>query len=595
MMLPLAKYRAPGAPVLLGPDGEIAAAVFFRQAQEMAEALPAQAYAVNLCDTRPGFMLGFAAAMLRGQTSLLPPGRGRRDWELLLRQYPGAYVLCESVLGESASLQSLGEGGPVFDVSKFTRALVAATQGPMALSLPEIDGAHTAAILFTSGSTGQPTARSRTWGQLCEGAAGLAKALRWGEIPDCAVLGSVPPQHMFGLESTVMLPWFTGSPVHVQNPLLPADLEIALRQGTRPSWWMTTPVHLRAPLRSQTPLTGLAGVLASTMSLPVPLACAAEAAWHVPVVEIYGSTETGALASRRTALETHWVPLRGVSLRHDAEGGSEGGEARRVWASGAHFGSPVLLGDELSIEPDGRFLWIGRSNDLIKVGGKRVSLAALNQNLAEIPGVNEGVFFFPEDISPDASDDTHPSRRLAALYVSATLPPLEVLNALRARVDPVFLPRPIFRVAQLPRNTNGKLPAAAVAGLYARCKSERLARLPASGRIRYFAVPDSHPSIPGHFPGEPIVPGVVILARVEEAIRADFPHIELGVLLSARFHALLRPGQRFRVRPQMQHEHVRFEVRLAAPSTCSQSAEGAVIVSGRWAVSTPGGQEPTRP
>src|SRR5476649_861053 len=108
MMLPLAKYRAPGAPVLLGPDGEIAAAAFFRKAQEMADALPAQGYAVNLCDTRPGFMLGFAAALLRGQTSLLPPGRGRRDWEFLLRQYPGAYVLCESVLGESASLQSLG-------------------------------------------------------------------------------------------------------------------------------------------------------------------------------------------------------------------------------------------------------------------------------------------------------------------------------------------------------------------------------------------------------------------------------------------------------------------------------------------------------
>ena len=227
--------------------------------------------------------------------------------------------------------------------------------------------------------------------------------------------------------------------------------------------------------------------------------------------------------------------------------------------------------------------------------GKRVSLAALNQNLAEIPGVNDGVFFFPEDVAPDASDDTHPSRRLAALYVSATLSPQEVLNALRARLDPVFLPRPIFRVAQLPRNTNGKLPAAAVAGLYARCKSERLAGLPASGRIRYFAVPDSHPSIPGHFPGEPIVPGVVILARVEEAIRADFPHLELGVLLSARFHTLLRPGQGFRVRPQMQDEHVRFEARLAAPSTDSQSVEGAVIVSGRWAVITPAGQEPTRP
>jgi Acyl-coenzyme A synthetases/AMP-(fatty) acid ligases len=591
-MLPLAKYRAPGDPVLLAPGGEITATVFFRQVQEMADALPASGFVVNLCETRHGFMLGFAAALLRGQTSLLPPGQGRRDWEVLLRQYPDAYLL-----SESASLQASGDGDPIFDVSPFTRrTMVAATRGTMALQFPQIDCAHKAAILFTSGSTGQPTAHAKTWGQLCQGAAGLAKALNWAEIPACAVVGSVPPQHMFGLEATVMLPWFTGVPVHAQKPLLPADLEIALRQSARPSWWMTTPLHLRASLRSPTSLAGLAGVVASTMSLPAPLACAAEAAWHVPVLEIYGSTETGALAIRRTAMETHWVPLQGVSLRHEADCESKGEEGRRVWASGAHFESPVLLGDELDIRPDGRFLWIGRSSDLIKVGGKRASLSALNQNLTDIPGVNDGACFFPEDVTSNASDDTHPSRRLAALYVSSTLLPQEVLNALRTRIDPVFLPRPIFRVAQLPRNTNGKLRAASLADLYARCKAKGLPepRFPAPDGVQHCAVPDAHPSIPGHFPGDPIVPGVVILARVAEAIRTHFPHLELGVLLNVRFHAPLKPGESFCVRPQLQGELVRFEVQLAAPSMDSQSNSGAVIVSGRWAFSTPICNKPSR-
>lgn len=584
-MLPLAKYRAPGDPVLFGPGGEITAAVFFRQVQEMADALPNRGFVVNLCETRHGFMLGFAAALLRGQTSLLPPGQGRRDWELLLRQYHDAYLLTES-----ASLQTSGDGAFVFDVSPFMmRTMVAATRGTMALQCPQIDCAHKAAILFTSGTTGQPTAHARTWGQLCQGAAGLAKALNWAEIPACAVVGSVPPQHMFGLEATVMLPWFTGVPVHAQKPLLPADLQDALRQSARPSWWMTTPLHLRAPLHSPASLTGLAGVLASTMSLPAPLACAAEAAWHVSVLEIYGSTETGALAIRRTAMETLWVPLQGVSLRHEADCASTGEGGRRVWASGAHFESPVVLGDELNIQPDGRFLWIGRSSDLIKMGGKRASLSALNQNLTDIPGVNDGACFFPEDVTSNASDDTHPSRRLAALYVSSTLSPQEVLNALRTRIDPVFLPRPIFRVAQLPRNANGKLSAASLADLYARCKAKRVPKpsLPAPDGVQHCTVPDAHPSIPGHFPGDPIVPGVVILARVAEAIRTHFPHIELGVLLNVRFHAPLKPGESFCVLPQLQGELVSFKVQLAAPSMDSQPSSGTVIVSGRWAFSAP--------
>ncbi len=589
-MLPLARYRDPGDPVLLGPDGEITAAVFFRQVQEMADALPDRRFVVNLCETRLGFMLGFAAALLRGQTSLLPQGQGRRDWELLLRQYPDAYLL-----SESASLQASGDVVPIFDVSPFTsRTSAGATRGSRALQIPQIDCALKAAILFTSGSTGQPTAHAKTWRHLCQGAAGLAKALNWAEIPACAVVGSVAPQHMFGLEATVMLPWFTGIPVHAQKPLLPADVEIALCQSARPSWWMATPLHLRALLRSPASLSGLAGVVTSTMSLPAPLARAAEAAWHVPVLEIYGSTETGAMAVRRAATETHWVPLQGVLLRREADRGSACEEARRVWASGAHFESPVLLGDELDIQPDGRFLWIGRSSDLIKVGGKRASLSALNQDLTDIPGVNDGACFFPEDVTSNAADDTHPSRRLAAVYVSSTLLPQEVLNALRTRIDAVFLPRPIFRVAQLPRNANGKLTAASLADLYARCKAKGLAEPPAPAGVRHFAVPVTHPSLPGHFPGDPIVPGVVILARVAEAIRTYFPNIELGVLLNVRFHAPLRPGESFCVRPQLQGELVRFEVQLAAPLMDAQSNSGAMIVSGRWALSAPVCNKPTR-
>ena len=51
-----------------------------------------------------------------------------------------------------------------------------------------------------------------------------------------------------------------------------------------------------------------------------------------------------------------------------------------------------------------------------------------------------------------------------------------------------------------------------------------------------------HPALPGHFPGEPIVPGVVLLNEVLSAIPGRM-HIPW-----AKFHAPLLPGEEFAIR-----------------------------------------------
>ena len=544
-LLPLASYRAAGDAVLIGPAGTLDAASFFAQAARLAGALPQARHVINLCETRHGFMLGFAAALMRGQVSLLPPGRARADWEQLLGRYPGAYVLSEQ---------------PIAGADAFTLGAIAEERTDAALSIPCIDSNAVAAILFTSGSTGVPAAHSKSWGRLCAGARMFAATLGWEECPTRAIVGSVPPQHMFGFESTVMLPWQAGVPVHASNPLLAADLESALGECARPAWWMTTAMLLRAPLQA-TSLPGLQGVVASTMSLPAELARAAEAAWRVPVIELYGSTETGALATRRTASETAWTPMPGVTLHAQGQG-----EERGFRAEGSHIETPVVLGDVLDLHPDGRFHWLGRTADLVKVGGKRASLFTLNLALSGIPGVADGVFSFPPQARA-TGNESHPARRLAAFFVSETLGPAQVLAALRERIDPAFMPRPIHRVARLPRNATGKLTQAALGELFAQCQSAQ-------------SIAADHPSLAGHFPGDPMVPGVTLLARVADALRARFPARAPGELLHARFHRALRPGEPFSIEAHQEEGGVRFEVRRAG----REDAPGAMIASGVWAL-----------
>jgi acyl-coenzyme A synthetase/AMP-(fatty) acid ligase len=119
------------------------------------------------------------------------------------------------------------------------------------------------------------------------------------------------------------------------------------------------------------------------------------------------------------------------------------------------------------------FLLHGRHADLVNIAGKRTSLAYLNQQLNAIPGVQDGVFLLPREDSPDRIG------RLTALVVAPGLSPAQLTQALRERIDPVFLPRPLLFVAALPRNATGKLPSQVTQDLLASLQAQAATGMPA--------------------------------------------------------------------------------------------------------------------
>jgi acyl-coenzyme A synthetase/AMP-(fatty) acid ligase len=140
-----------------------------------------------------------------------------------------------------------------------------------------------------------------------------------------------------------------------------------------------------------------------------------------------------------------------------------------MWALGGHLPAPTPLGDRLEILPAGRFLLRGRTEDMINIAGKRSSLAYLNHQLAEIPGVVDGAFFLPQPPSGHSGTGT---TRLAALVVAPGLSSAAILHALRTRIDAVFLPRPLLQVEHIPRNSTGKLPQALLQTLAQRARPQ---------------------------------------------------------------------------------------------------------------------------
>jgi acyl-coenzyme A synthetase/AMP-(fatty) acid ligase len=247
---------------------------------------------------------------------------------------------------------------------------------------------------------------------------------------------------MYGLETTIMLPLQRGWGIHAGHPILPGDLRADLHDLTMPAWLMTTPVHLRAYVGQQTALPGLEAIISATMPLNLKLALKAEQLWNVPVHEIYGCTESGMIGGRRSIAGEPWTLCNGLRLRQDGDA---------AWVSGGHVGDAIRLADRITVYNEDQFLLHGPGYDLVKIGGKRASLAALTAALLKIDGVMDGTFYWP------GGGETG-SGRLTAFVVAPGLTAGAIMAALRASIDPVFLPRPLRLVEALPRNHTGKLP-----------------------------------------------------------------------------------------------------------------------------------------
>lgn len=400
---------------------------------------PAEAHAINLCADRYRMLVGFVAALLRGHVTLLNADAAPARLRLLATLYAEAYVLTDEA--EPAGLPM-----PVIRLDQHP----CAAAGPVP-PIPAIPHDRIVAVGFTSGSTAAPTAHPKPWGALVAAAGAAAErfALRAGDgppdAPDATILATVPPQHMYGFETTIMLPLQAAVATHAGASFFPSDVLDALAALPPRRLLVTTPLHLRALLAEGRRPAPLAAVISATAPLAADIAAAVERDWQAPMLEIYGATEAGSMASRRTIQETDWLPYRGVECRGEA-----------VFVPGL---GEVRLGDLLESGPAGRFRLLGRRSDLVKLAGRRASLADLNRRLLEVEGVRDGVFVAPEDI------ERNPAARLAAYVVAPGRSAEEILAGLRSRLEPLFLPRPMWLVPSLPRDRLGKLSQRALSEL----------------------------------------------------------------------------------------------------------------------------------
>ncbi|WP_455218112.1 AMP-binding protein [Kaarinaea lacus] len=426
---------------------------FLHHAQTLARTLPESRYVINLCNDRYLFLVAFAAVIISRQTNLLPPNRAPATILDVLQTYKGSYCLSEEDLADIELTAN--------QCFKFTvpEPCLEEITGEVIENVPEIPGQHVAAIAFTSGSTGHPNPYPKSWSSLVQGTQKAQHRFAVGTGATTSIVATVPPQHMYGLETTIMLPLLTNCCIFAGKAFFPEDIREALNAISEPRLLITTPVHLRACVDSgiQWPAIGL--IISATAPLDTALASTAEKIFSAPVKEIYGCTEAGSIASRRTTELASWTPYEGLSISQEAD---------TSYVNSDHLDVPTPLADIIEVEPDGKFHLVGRKNDLLNVAGKRASLSDLNKKLLGINGVQDGIIFSPNDNSSNTT-------RLIAFVVAPNKKKEDILEQLANMVDRAFLPRPLFLVDKLPRTETSKLPRKNLIEMYASLCNEDMA------------------------------------------------------------------------------------------------------------------------
>ena len=397
--------------------------------------------------------------------------------------------------------------------------------------------------LCTSGSSGEPKLIEKKLRQLANEVTALERL--WGaDLGHACIIGSVAAQHIYGLLFRVLWPLCAGRRFVRKQLPFPEDLQRASREHESFAW-VASPALLKrmGDNLDWSSMSAVRRVFSSGGALPTDAAQSLHDRLGQWPTEILGSSETGGIAWRQG--DPLWRAFDDVKLSQDDDG------ALRIESPYLPAGHVEQTADAARFTEDGRFELLGRLDRIVKLEEKRISLPLLEQALATHDWVSEARFGVVRENR--ASLGALVVLSASGVHALRNQGRRALTNALRQHLVPhceaLALPRRWRLLTQLPLNPQGKLPQAQVEALLVAPRiqgPERVSQQQVGDELQLeLVVPLDLAHFTGHFPGTPILPGVV---QVDWAITLGQHLMSLPPRFAGmevlKFQQLVRPGDR---------------------------------------------------
>jgi acyl-CoA synthetase (AMP-forming)/AMP-acid ligase II len=408
----------------------------------------------------------------------------------------------------------------------------------------DISGASDLDLTFyTSGVTGLPKPVPKSMLDLEREARVLDEA--WGASAG-HVFATVSHQHIYGMLFRIFWPVLSGRIAEDRAADYWEQLAGKLNDDTT---LVSSPAHLTR-LPAVAGLTGASPRLIFSSSAPLPFA-AAQAAHErlgsLPI-EILGSTETGGIAWRQQhRQDAVWTPLPGVRVAAD------GGGQLSVTTPFAQTGNSIITGDLVEIVGD-TFRVLGRGDRVVKIDGKRVALERVENALLALPWVAAAAAVdLPNHKGQLGAIVELNHEGMRALEAEG---PFRLSRNLRAalagRLEPSERPKR-WRFESIPLDRQGKRVRAKLRDVFEhrsedglKC-GEVLVHGPDHAEIAFALVPELI-WFEGHFPGEPVLPGIAQVHLAVQWAERLWEWAPEGANLSRlKFRHVVRPGDQVRL------------------------------------------------
>lgn len=300
--------------------------------------------------------------------------------------------------------------------------------------------------LFTGGSTGKPRVWSKSPRNLFSEAFYLKEKF---SISDKDLfISTVPPYHIYGLLLSVLVPFVAHARLLPDIYTFPQEI-ISTTNKHKATVLVSIPIHYRALKVENVAFPTLKIAFSSSGVLDHSDSLYFYEKTGLAITEIYGSTETGGIATRCLSEHTTgWRPFDIVSwkLNHNRLTVQSDFTSPEMERNPEGF---CLTGDEAREDGNNRFVLLGRADGIVKIAGKRVDLADVQNKMMELSEVKEAVV-----IALPAPKGREP---VIAAIIASHLTDVQLRKLLLEKLEPYAIPRQIRIVTSITRTATGKI------------------------------------------------------------------------------------------------------------------------------------------